>query len=933
MAISWGSWDYGTSSAGFRVGLDVTQSSVTSASSSVTWTIKVYVEAMYNVDDAMTVSYSGNISGSSTQNLTTGSSGGTKLWATLTHTYNYSTYGTSPGTRTFRADLDGVYNSADPYKSVTVTIPARPYAAPAAPSSVTATRNSDTQATVAWTRNATTAAPYTSVTVQRGYWTGSAWSAWTTVATTSSTATSFVDTGVAANNQYRYQVKANNSVGSSAYVAASVYVKMTPAAPSNASAALQSSGTSIALSWQNNHYLDTNITLTIQRSVAGGAYANVATGLAYTTATWTDNAPGAGTNTYRVTAVQSVGSLSSAAATTNTVSTTVPPLAPTSLSPNGIAVDWTQAQVLTWTHNPGGDQAAQTAFILEYSNDSGSTWLALNGSGTASSVSSYTVPANTLTNGVSRLWRVRTRGVASAGYGPNSASATVVGSGTPVTTITGPATTITALPATVTWTYSQAQGSAQAAYEVTLYKSGQVVESASGTSGTSYTLTAPLQQGASYTVSVRTRSAAGLWSVSATRSLTVSLLPPGGVYTSPSFQAETGTAVLHLEAVPAPAATRTNLATAPWAPTSPIAFQPNNAYWTVTRGVAIDDHPQGIPTAAQVVVTNAASAGNTIVSQYNIDGLAGSTTARGGGVWIKPPAPVRVSVDGGTGTESWVEVPANVWTYVASGSMTSTYMQVKAQLLNGATASGGEVTYLTGSVAEAGVASPSWFDGSSPWGAWSGTPGASSSTVAAANAVATQTAIVERRIPGGDWVRLIEVPLPNDVLDLLPATKGTTEYRITATSATPTYREEVVVEVTANGGDWVLVNYGDGFTSALRFRSNAEVSATAGRERVNQRFLGRARPVPRIGQSRTRVVTASGNLVHDPSGADTATLWDSPPEDWETAAQESEVVCYRDYTGRRIFGLLSDVSVSHIAPGLASVGFTVEESEWTEAYA
>jgi hypothetical protein len=754
MAISWGSWEYGNSSAGFRVGLDVSQSTVTSASSSVTWTVKVYVEAMYNVDDAMTVTCSGNISGSDEQNLTTGSSGGSKLWFTKTYTYNYSTYGSSPGTRSFTASLSGVYNGATPSKTTTVTIPARPYAAPAAPSGVTATRNSDTQATVAWTRNATTAAPYTSVTVQRSSWTGTAWSAWATVATTSSTATSFVDTGVAANNQYRYQVKSNNSVGSSAYVV-SGNVKMTPAAPTNAAAVLQSSGTSIVVTWTNNHYNDTFIDLTVQRSVAGGAYATVATLTDHTLTTWTDSAPGAGTNTYRVTALQTTGSLSSAAAASNTVSTTVPPLAPTTLSPNGIAVDWTLAQTLTWKHNPGGDGAAQTAFIIETSTNGGTSWSALNGSGTASSVSSYTVPANTLTNGVSRLWRVRTRGVASAGYGPNSASATVDGSATPVTAITGPATTITALPATATWTYSQANGSAQAAYELTLYKSGQVVESASGTTATSYVLTTPFQQGATYTLAVRTRSAAGIWSTSATRSLTISLLPPAPVTATATYQAETGTTVLS----------------------------------------------------------------------------------------------------------------------------------------------------LTGNAPGAGE-------------------------------VAVVSATVERRVPGGSWVTLLrDVALPNDVLDLLPATKGSTEYRVTGKSATPTYREEAVVTVSPTGGDWVLVNYGDGFTQALRFRSNAEVSSTAGREKVAQRFLGRTRPVPRIGQGRTRVVTAAGSLVHDPTGADVVTLWDSPPEDWETAAQESEVVCFRDYTGRRVFGLLSDVSVGHVAPGLASVGFTVEETDWTEAYA
>lgn len=269
MAISWGAWDYGSSSAGFRVGIEVTTSAVTSASASVTFTVKVYVEAMYNVDDEMTVTYGGNISGSSTQNLTTGSSGGTKLWGTLTHTYNYSTWGSSPGSRSFSGSLSGVYNGANPTKTVTVTIPARPYAKPAAPTSVVQTRNSDTQHTVTWVRNATASAPYTSLTVQRRVYSGSTWSAWATVATTTSTATSYVDKTVTANAGYQYQVKANNAAGSSAYVIPTAQYN-TPAAPSNVAAVLSQTGTSIRVDWKNNHYTSSNVTYTIQRSVAGG---------------------------------------------------------------------------------------------------------------------------------------------------------------------------------------------------------------------------------------------------------------------------------------------------------------------------------------------------------------------------------------------------------------------------------------------------------------------------------------------------------------------------------------------------------------------------------------------------------------------------------------------------------------------------------------
>lgn len=766
MAISWGAWDYGSSSAGFRVGIEVTTSAVTSASASVTFTVKVYVEAMYNVDDEMTVTYGGNISGSSTQNLTTGSSGGTKLWGTLTHTYNYSTWGSSPGSRSFSGSLSGVYNGANPTKTVTVTIPARPYAKPAAPTSVVQTRNSDTQHTVTWVRNATASAPYTSLTVQRRVYSGSTWSAWATVATTTSTATSYVDKTVTANAGYQYQVKANNAAGSSAYVIPTAQYN-TPAAPSNVAAVLSQTGTSIRVDWKNNHYTSSNVTYTIQRSVAGGAFANVVTGLASGTTSWIDNAPGAGTNQYQVAASHTVPPTTSAFVASNTVSTTVPPLAPTLLSPNGTAVDWTLPQTLTWQHNPGGDQAAQSSFIIEYSNDSGATWLPLNGAGTTSTVSSYTVPANTLTNGTTRLWRVRTRGVTSAGYGANSSSATIVGSLTPVTAITGPPTTVLSLPATATWTYTQGNGSAQTAWELELVEGTQVRETASGTTALSYALTYAVQQGASYTLRVRTRSAAGIWSAWATRALTINLLPPAHVTTTAEFQAATGTTVLHLEA----------------------------------------------------------------------------TAAVGG------------------------------------------------------------------------------------------------------SEVAATSATVERLVEGDEWVTLYrDLALPSDVLDLLPSTTKLNQYRITAKSATPTYRTEAIVDVLPpapfladdrKDRQWVFVNYGDGFGTVLRFRSAPKLSVTSGREKNANRFAGRTKPVPQLGQARSRTVSVGGSLAYDKAGVndDEVFLWDSPPEDWDEAGEESEVVCYRDFRGRRIFGILSDVTVGDEFPGLASVGFTVTEVDFREVYA
>jgi hypothetical protein len=255
----------------------------------------------------------------------------------------------------------------------------------------------------------------------------------------------------------------------------------------------------------------------------------------------------------------------------------------------------------------------------------------------------------------------------------------------------------------------------------------------------------------------------------------------------------------------------------------------------------------------------------------------------------------------------------------------------------------GEVTYITGSIAEAAVGAPTYFDGSSPYGKWSGTIGASTSTVAAANAVATVSVTVERRVAGGEWVRLVSgVPLPNDIIDLLPVTHGNNEYRISAVSATPTYKTVTVNVLGTDGGEafngrtfWVFVNYGDGFSKVLRFRGQAtSIGSSFGRMSGTQHFLGKAQPVLLLGENTNNIISAGGTLSYSEMvdvGDDLGL--DSPPTDWLTAATTAETVCYRDYTGRRMFGMLSDVSVDEGIPGFtADLSLNVEQTSYTEVY-
>lgn len=311
MAVSWGSWDYGGGN-GMRVGLDVINES-TPITSSTTWTCdcEIWTGNQYNYDDPQQLNYSGEISG--TKSYTNDESSGTSTKRDTkagSYTYPSTSYGVSPGTLSFTASVSGAYNGTTPSHTLKATIPARPYAVPAAPTGVTGTRNSDAQATIKWTNAPTSQKPITSHTVQMRTYTGSTWGAWATIYTsTSGTTTQYIKTGLSSNRIYQFQVRTNNSIGSSAFVV-TAYVYMTPSAPTGVTAALVD-GT-IKVDWASAAYVSSANTHKIERSVDGGAWVAQVSGIAQATKTWTDNSPAPGLNVYRVATTVSVGPLTSA---------------------------------------------------------------------------------------------------------------------------------------------------------------------------------------------------------------------------------------------------------------------------------------------------------------------------------------------------------------------------------------------------------------------------------------------------------------------------------------------------------------------------------------------------------------------------------------------------------------------------------------------
>ncbi len=550
MAVQWGSYHV-VSGTGLRVGIQI-ESISTPTNGSATCTVLFTIwsnpggsgagGSNYN-NDSVTVSQSasaGSLSPSSFSSVVDGSATGSsgpqneQHGGTQTLTFTYSDYGVSHGV-TINAGITGTFNGSAPTVAVGVTIPARPWANPAATTSATASRVSDTQASVSWTNNNTAAAAYDDLKVYRKTDSGS----YALIATLG-VVTSYSDTGITANHKYRYRPNVLGMNGAETTGDESDDIWTTPGAPSGLVATKLGNG-NIRLDWTNNvNYSE--YTTRIEESQNGGAFSEL-TSVSGGVATYEHASPSTSvTHTYRVRSRSNTGSLNSAySANSNTVVLLSTANPPTNLAPSGAARDAAEAIVFTWQHNPA-DGTPQNQYQLQYKVGAGAYTTV---GPTTSAASTYTLPAATLTNGNTITWRVATSGQ-NGTLSSYSAESSFTTSARPTATISAPGASYSSSHLTAEWTYFQAQSSAQATWQASLYNAAAVLlETISGTTETEGTFTATLADGATYTVAVTVTSAAGLACTPPDeQTFTVTYLPPAAVAIEAAYDTGSGAMVL-----------------------------------------------------------------------------------------------------------------------------------------------------------------------------------------------------------------------------------------------------------------------------------------------------------------------------------------------------------------------------------------------------
>lgn len=659
MTIQWGSYE-NSGGLGMRAGIQIESVTVPNNGSStfvVTFSCWTQNTANYADNQDFDLTTTGGVSASLstpsiayTNNQTTAQ---TKRGSNQTATYTYSTYGSSPGTLRINGAVSGAFNGVTPNITVNYTVPARPYSAPTAPSSVTATRISDAQVNLAWTNNSTSSGAYTSIGVYRSTDGG----AYALVATLG-VVTSYSDTTVSTNHKYQYKIRAiNSAAGTDSSATTAVY--MTPGTPTGLTATKLGSG-NIRLDWTGSvNYGDTAYTTRIEASQNGGAYSEL-TSVSGGVATYEHVSPStAVTWTYRVRHRSTTGSLNGSYSTaSNTVVLIATANAPTGLSPSGVARDAAAEIELTWTHNPS-DGTPQSKRRVQAKVNAGAYADLVNDTSTTSS---YTVTAGTWTNGDTITWKAATAGE-NGTLSADSAESTITLSAVPTVTISTPTASYTSSELVATWAYFQAQSSAQATWAASLYDAvGTLLEAQSGTTETEATFTTALEDGATYEVRVTVTSAAGLTSVEDTQSFLVTFLPPAAVTIAADYDDDSGCMVLTITGADAEVGVTEEITTLD------IQRQIDGGAWvTLATGLTLD----GDPLTAIIIDTAPTINGTNVYRAIAYSALPSSAVS----------------------DEETVATAEGYWSFLSAGTGFVTIVRVKAMPSFQATASRDRALY------------------------------------------------------------------------------------------------------------------------------------------------------------------------------------------------------------------------------------------------
>lgn len=179
---------------------------------------------------------------------------------------------------------------------------------------------------------------------------------------------------------------------------------------------------------------------------------------------------------------------------------------------------------------------------------------------------------------------------------------------------------------------------------------------------------------------------------------------------------------------------------------------------------------------------------------------------------------------------------------------------------------------------------------------------------------------ITRTIGGATETLLDRLPwdgtIPLTVLDTTPVVNGVNTYEVVTFTADGAASPPQTAEVAATEDRWAFLNAGPGFASVVAFYGNLSLGTDPQRTSALIQAAGRSRPIALFGEVSTLDISGSATIV--PGEGSTV-------QDIEAFLLTAGRVCYRDPSGRRVFGLVSGKLDSWTA-GTANFTYTVSEA-------
>lgn len=207
-------------------------------------------------------------------------------------------------------------------------------------------------------------------------------------------------------------------------------------------------------------------------------------------------------------------------------------------------------------------------------------------------------------------------------------------------------------------------------------------------------------------------------------------------------------------------------------------------------------------------------------------------------------------------------------------------------------------------------------------GQWEDTVGANIITVSSSDVNTHYFRIIATDPDGSQRVIIEEVErsdgTPIEIYDYEATSNGETVYSVFAVSGEGLEVGKDFTVIADSLSAWLSA--GQGTHRSVRLSFNPEVTDEAGRQRSTVIFAGRSLPVAYSSPHITRVLNLSGAIIVDDE------LNDNPQKVRQVFQDPAPVFLWRDPDGRRVSGVVSNVSLKRDTKDLYSWSFTLTET-------